>query len=149
MQVDESLLSSAEAIPLLVADVYQLAGAFRRIGGRIASPLGQNQARWQLLSAASGEPRTVPQIARRLGYARQSVQRTADQLVREQLARYAANPDHKTSPFLVLTEDGVATLKLITRAARKWHLKLARELQPEELATAVKVLRKLCAAACN
>jgi DNA-binding MarR family transcriptional regulator len=136
----------SDSIPLLVADIFHLAGAFRSVGEQIASTLGQTQARWQVLSAASADPRTVAQIARRLGFARQSVQRTADQLVRNRLARYSPNPDHKNSPLLELTEEGLAVLKQITRQARKLHLTLARQLDSRELSITLKVLRQLCAA---
>ena len=133
-------------IPLLVADVFQLAGAFRKLGSRLASRVGQTQARWQVLSVLSGGPHTVAQIARRLGYARQSVQRTADQLVKARLARYEANPDHKTSPLVEITEQGASTLARITREAEKWHVQLASELKPSEVAGALRTVRQLCSA---
>jgi len=138
--------ATVDIIPLVVADVFHLAGAFRRLGDRIAETAGQTQARWQLLSAASAGPRTVAQLARRLGYARQSVQRTADQLVEDGLGRYSHNPDHKASPLLELTGEGVATLARITKAARKWHTALAGEVHLEELAMALGVVRQLCEA---
>jgi DNA-binding MarR family transcriptional regulator len=139
-------LAATVVIPLFVADVFHLAGAFRRLGDRIAETAGQSQAHWQLLSAASVGPRTVAQLARRLGYARQSVQRTADQLAADGLARYSHNPDHKASPFLELTGEGIGTLARITKAARKWHLALAGEVNAEELAVALRVVRQLCKA---
>lgn len=138
--------SPAALIPLLVADVFHLAGAFRKLGSHIASRVGQTQARWQVLSVLSGGPHTVAQIARRLGYARQSVQRTADQLVKARLARYEANPDHKTSPLVEITEQGASTLARITREAEKWHVQLASELKPSEVAGALRTVRQLCSA---
>ena len=136
--------SPAALIPLLVADVFHLAGAFRKLGGRIASRVGQTQARWQVLSVLSGGQQTVAQMARRLGYARQSVQRTADQLVKARLARYEANPDHKTSPLVEITEQGTSTLTRITREAEKWHIQLTSELKPSELARTLRAVRQLC-----
>jgi DNA-binding MarR family transcriptional regulator len=135
---------ATEIIPLFVADVFHLAGGFRRLGDRIAETAGYTQAQWQLLSAASVGPRTVAQLARRLGYARQSVQRTADQLIADGLACYSHNPDHKASPLLELTDEGVSTLARITKAARKWHLALAGEVNTDELNIAFAVVRKLC-----
>jgi DNA-binding MarR family transcriptional regulator len=140
----QSASAAADIIPLFVADVFHLAGAFRRLGDRIAEITGHTQAQWQLLSAASAGPRTVAQLARRLGYARQSVQRTADQLVGDGLARYSHNPDHKTSPLIELTADGAATLAHITKAARKWHVALAREVDAAELEVALTVVRQVC-----
>src|SRR5579871_6068191 len=93
--------NAAALVPLIIADIYQLAGQLRRNADAITRPIGQSQARWQVLSAASAEPKTVPQIARRLGIARQNVQRIADLLIAEKLAALSPNPDHKTSPHLV------------------------------------------------
>ena len=136
----------AEFIPLFLADVFQLAGDFRQLGNRIASRVGQTQARWQVLSVVSDGTWTVAQIARRLGYARQSVQRTADQLILERLAEYRPNPDHAKSPLVKITNQGVIALARITREADKWHLKLSTGVEGSDLATAARVVRQLCSA---
>ena len=143
---EEAVEDLAPLVPLIVADVYQLAGAFRAVGERIARSAGQTQARWQLLSAASAGIKTVPQIARRLGYARQSVQRTADLLVESGLAEFAANPDHQRSPYLELTTQGRDVLKRLSAAAKKTHAQLAEHSRGADLRTALRVLRELCAA---
>jgi DNA-binding MarR family transcriptional regulator len=135
---------AADLIPLLVADVYHLAGAFRCSGSQIAKKVGQTQARWQLLSVISDGSRTVAQIARRLGLVRQSVQRTANQLVRLRLARYVENPDHKRSPLVQITDQGMRSLALITREAEKAHVKLSADFKRAELVTALRVVRQLC-----
>jgi DNA-binding MarR family transcriptional regulator len=77
------------------------------------------------------------------------VQRTADQLVGDGLARYSLNPDHKASPLVELTEEGVSTLARIAKAARQWHVALAAEVNAEELAMALSVVRQLCKATEN
>ena len=135
----------SDIIPLLVADVYELAAALRERGEEIARTVGRTQGEWQVLSVASDGPKTVPQIARRLGYARQSVQRTADSLVRDGFAEYTENPDHRTSPLLQLTEDGIEALAEITRAASHFHRMLARKLDPKDIYSAARVLRQMCA----
>lgn len=134
---------NADLIPLLVADVYHLAGAFRRSGDRIAKTIGQTQARWQLLSVVSDGARTVAQIARRLGLARQSVQRTADQVVRLRQGCYVENPDHKRSALLQITAEGKKTLALLTRAAEKSQVDLSADFKRAELVTALRVIRQL------
>ena len=121
--------------PLVIADVYELAGRLRRNADRLTAPLGQSQARWQVLSAASGGKHTVPQLARRLGVARQNVQRVADLLVGERLAAFEDNPDHKTSPYLVLTEAGRATLQQLMDNARTYYRELASSLSNDDLAS--------------
>jgi DNA-binding MarR family transcriptional regulator len=125
--------SRPDLIPLIIADLYELAGDFRRNGERIARGVGQTQARWQVLSAASDTAKTVPQIARRLGVSRQNVQRIADLLVHESLARLVANPDHLTSPHLVLSDRGRRTLARLAQAGRSLHEALAIKLKDTDL----------------
>lgn len=137
--------NKAKMMPLFVADVFHLAGEFRLLGESIAGRVGQTQARWQVLSVISDGTWTVAQIARRLGYARQSVQRTSDQLSQQNLAAYRPNPDHAKSPILEITNEGKLALARITREADKWHLKLSAGLEGRDLATAAQVIRHLCA----
>jgi DNA-binding MarR family transcriptional regulator len=122
-----------ELVPRVIADIYELAGRLRRNAEALAQPLGQSQARWQVLSAASADRVTVPQLARRLGVARQNVQRVADILVADGQAVFEPNPDHKTSPHLLLTGAGRATLRQLTRNARAYYRELARSLSDSEL----------------
>jgi DNA-binding MarR family transcriptional regulator len=136
----------AALIPLIVADVFELAGRFRADGEEIARTVGQTQARWQVMSAASAEPRTVPQIARRLGVTRQNVQRIADLLVAEGSARFAANPDHRGSPYLLLEKSGQAALVELTRTAHSRHARLARALARTDIVSIHRNLRRLIAA---
>ncbi len=64
----------------LVIRVFQLNGRLGAAGDALAKPAGQTTARWQVLAAIEDTPRTVADIARALGLARQSVQRVADLL---------------------------------------------------------------------
>lgn len=139
--------NSAESlIPLIVADIFELAGTFRRQGEVLADAIGQSQARWQVLSAASAEPKTVPQIARRLGLSRQAVQRLANLLARDGLATFEPNPDHQGSPHVVLTERGRADLTRLTASAKDYHSAVAAPLDPGELEAVHAGLRRLIAA---
>lgn len=130
-------------LPLIVADIFELAGRFRDDGEAISNTVGQTQARWQVMSAASADPHTVPQIARRLGVSRQNVQRIADLLVTDGSAIFQSNPDHKSSPYLVLTRRGQAALADITRAAAASHARIARRLGGTDLAPLHRSLRRL------
>lgn len=130
-------------LPLIIADVYELAGRFRERDETIARKVGQTQARWQVMSVASGHPRTVAQIARRLGVSRQNVQRIADALAEEGWASFEPNPDHSGSPFLVLNRRGRTSLSEITSAAERYHAVLAAEFAPSELKTIYRGLTRL------
>jgi DNA-binding MarR family transcriptional regulator len=133
----------ASLVPLIVADVYELAGRLRQRGEAIARSVGQTQARWQVMSVASGGSHSVPQIARRLGVSRQNVQRIADALVGEHWARFERNPDHAGSPLFVLDARGAAALAAITRAAQAYHREIAAQFTPAQLAAFHRGLRRL------
>jgi DNA-binding MarR family transcriptional regulator len=137
-----------ESYRLLIADVYELAGASRRTSDDLARASGQTAARWHVLSVLSDGPRTVPSTARRLGLTAQSVQRVVDDLVRGGQLVPQANPDHARSPLFVLTEAGRATVsELFARsdAVRGEMLKRAG-LTQRQLDDARAVIRALLAA---
>ena len=130
-------------VPLIVADIFELAGRFRETGETIANTVGQTQARWQVMSAASADALTVPQIARRLGVSRQNVQRIADLLVAENWASFEANPDHRGSPYLILNPRGRDALAKITKAAASSHAAIARKLAGTDIGALHRGLRRL------
>jgi len=106
----------------LYSELFEAAGAARRFGEGLAARQGQTQARWQAMWIIDLEDRlTVPQIARRLGVARQSVQRVVDELAEEGLVAATLNPDHKTSPLFQLTDQGRTVLEAINRDADGAH----------------------------
>ena len=109
----------------LVADIFEVAGALRRDGEAIAKLAGQTQARWQVMWIAATGRLSVAMIARRLGLARQSVQRVADAIVADGHATYEPNPDHQRSPLLILTSGGQAVLDTINDRSRQRNLQNA------------------------
>ena len=115
----------------LVAEVFELAAALRRDGEATAKLAGQTQARWQVMWIAATGRLSVPMIARRLGLARQSVQRVADEIVAEGHATFEPNPDHQRSPLLILTSNGQAVLDTINKQGRQRNLHTANILGDE------------------
>lgn len=107
------------ALESFIADVVELAGLFRRVADEIAQREGQTQTRWYALSVFSDAPLTVSQAARRLGTTRQALQRTANALIARKLAVAEPNPDHRASPYIVLTPKGRKTLARISEAATR------------------------------
>jgi DNA-binding MarR family transcriptional regulator len=70
-------------------------------------------ARWHVMSVLADQSLTVASIARRLGLARQSVQRVADDLVADGMVERLDNPDHQRSQLHALTASGRDTLQQI------------------------------------
>ena len=132
-----------EVFPLLVADVFELAGALRRAGDRLAGEAGQTQARWQLLSVLSDGEWTVPRVADRLGLSRQAVQRVADDLVAEGLVRYDDNPSHRRSRLVSITPAGRTSLAAIDRRAEDWHRSTVGDLDVAAVERTHRVLREV------
>jgi DNA-binding MarR family transcriptional regulator len=132
-----------DELALLVADVFEAAGLLRRSGEAVASAEGQTQARWQLLSVVSEEALPVARAARRLGITRQGVQRVANDIVREGMAEFRPNPDHRGSPLLALTPLGRRTLEKITARAAEVHRDLTADIPQDDIAAARRLLRRL------
>ncbi|WP_251743668.1 MarR family transcriptional regulator [Frankia sp. AiPs1] len=133
----------ADELALLIADVYETAGALRRWGQRVASAEGRTQAQWQLLGVLSGPPLTVPAAARRLGLSRQAVQRTANELVDDGLAHVIANPDHRTAGLLQLTDHGHDALSRMAARAAEDHRELLVDIPLTDVTHARALLREL------
>ncbi|MFC7023752.1 MarR family winged helix-turn-helix transcriptional regulator [Promicromonospora thailandica] len=119
-------MSAAEEYRLLIADVYELAGTSRRTSEALAADAGQTVARWHTLSVFSADPMTVADGARRLGLARQSVQRVVRDLLAEGLLTSSPNPDHRTAPLIGTTARGAAVLaELVERSDADRRARLA------------------------
>ncbi len=114
--------------------VFRLNTALLAAGDALVEPVNQTSARWRVLGPISKKPQTVAQIARSIGYARQSVQRVSDILVEEGLARYIDNPGDKRTQLLTLTALGETVLGHIRQRQQVWFIRLLKMLKPEHLA---------------
>ncbi|MGH3586006.1 MAG: MarR family winged helix-turn-helix transcriptional regulator, partial [Pseudonocardia sp.] len=104
------------------------------VGEAVAAPAGQSRARSACLQQIAGEPRTVADIAERLGLARQGVQRVADLLVSDGLATYTDNPRHRRAKLLAPTAAGERALAAMDAAHRGWVAATAPDLASLRLA---------------
>jgi DNA-binding MarR family transcriptional regulator len=129
----------------VVLRTFRANGLFLAAGDRLAADEGLTSARWQVLGAVAleGRPLTVPQIARRMGLARQSVQASVNRLIADGLVEAATNPDHRRSPLIELTELGSRSYAALQQRQVGWVNELAAGLSASELATAACVLEKL------
>ena len=113
----------------------------------VAGAHGQTHARWQVLAALQGQRElTVPQVARRLGLTRQSVQRVIDQLFAEGHVTWSRNPDHKTSPLLRLSDSGQDLARLLEDSAQGATRELLRHIEASELTQLTRLLDRLAQA---
>jgi DNA-binding MarR family transcriptional regulator len=134
---------SGDAFSQLVVQIFQLNGMLTGAGDELARPAGLTTARWRVLAAIEDEPKTVAGIARGWGLARQSVQRVADSLVDEGLARFVDNPDHQRAKLLSVSPRGKAALRRVQNAQRSWANEMGERLGGNSLRSAREVLTRL------
>lgn len=135
--------SPGEAWTDLVLEVFHTNGRLLAAGDRLAAPAGLTSARWQVLGAVEAEPRTVAQIARAMGMARQSVQRTADLLAAEGILAFAPNPNHRRAKLIAPTPRGRAMLDRVNRLQAHWARRVTEGMSAEEIDVATRILATL------
>jgi DNA-binding MarR family transcriptional regulator len=133
---------AGDAFAQFAITVIRLSGLLIAAGDALTSPVGQTSARWLVLATVDEGPRTVAQIARQLGLARQSVQRVADLLADDGLVAYAENPAHRRAKLVKLTPPGKKTLKAIQAAQTIWADNLGAQLGVGSLEEANSVLSR-------
>ena len=92
---------------LLFGNIIRINGAFLEVAEKICSddelitvPI------WRVFAVIRINPMTVSEVAKYLGLKRQSVQATVNQMKKRGLVNFRKNPNHKTSPLVVLTKKG-------------------------------------------
>jgi DNA-binding MarR family transcriptional regulator len=134
---------AARLLTEIVLLTFRLEGGFLAAADRISAPAGLTAARWKVLGAVLYEKRSVAEIGRVMGLARQSVQRLADILVAEGLARYEDNPAHRSAKLLVPTPEGRARIARLSGRQSHWANGVSAGLDASSLAAARNVLKTL------
>ena len=129
----------------LIVTVFRLSGSLLDGGGRLVEDIGLTPAWWQVLGALalSPVPLTVPQIARNMGLARQSVQRIVDLLQTKDFVRLEANPHHRRAKPVALSNEGERIYLEAQQRQIPWSRKLEAGLSQDSIAAAVEVLKFL------
>ncbi len=124
----------------LILETFRLNGSLIAAGDQLVGDLGLTSARWQVLGTLPDGPATVAEIARRMGLARQSVQRIADCLVKDGFLQTEANPAHRRAKLYKLTEHGKTVMDEVTCRQVKWASRIAEDIDPAQLSDAVSVM---------
>ncbi len=134
--------AAGEALTELILEVFRFNGVMLHAGNRITKPHGLTSARWQVMGSLelAGQSLTVAQIARRMGLARQGVQRIANDLAKLGMVTFEDNVDHKRAPLVSITEQGASVLVEIDQVQTKWVNQLAEKLNATKLDDAVSLL---------
>lgn len=138
--------AAGEAFNDVLMLVLRLNGSFTAAGEALARPAGQSLARWVVLDQCRDAPATVSDVGRRLGQARQSVQRIADLLVADGLCAYQDNPHHQRAKLLELTPAGRAALNSIDAAQHNWCDALGDKIGEQALRRTATALQRVAGA---
>ena len=125
------------ALTDLILDLFRLNSRMLVAGDRLVAGLGLTSARWQVLGTIVAAERAQPVawLARDLGAARQNVQRIVNDLVKEGLVAFAANPHHRRAPLVVLTDKGRSTFEAAMGLQAPWVNQLSAGLRAEDIET--------------
>ncbi|AQQ15168.1 MarR family protein [Corynebacterium glaucum] len=132
-----------DALTNLVMPVFELAAALDNAASSITEGSQITPALWQVLGLLIDEPLTVAVIARRLGRARQSVQRLANVAVETGIAEWRENPEHKRSQLLALTSHGYAELASLRPRQHQWANEVAAKLGDQDLLHLSQLVKEL------
>lgn len=131
-----------EALTRLMLETFRFNGTLLAAGNHLTKPFKLTSARWQVMGPIFEfeRPMTVAQIARRMGLARQGVQRIVNDLKNLEMIVFMNNPDHKRAPLISLSEAGRNVIMEINKAQAAWVNNLAKGFSETEIKQALKVL---------
>jgi DNA-binding MarR family transcriptional regulator len=133
------------AVTNLVLDLFRLNNQLLSAGDRLVAPIGLTSARWQILGAivAADYAQPVAWLARKLGAHRQNVQRIINDLAKEGLVEFEANPHHRKAQLVILTKKGKQIMDEAMRLQAPWSNSLADGLTVKDIETAHGVMLAL------
>ncbi len=134
---------AAKIFTELILETFRLNGRLLSAGDRLTRPLGLTSARWQVLGAIESQSLPVAGIARRMGLARQNVQRLADALEKEGIVEYAPNPDHKRAKLVCLTRRGRTAVNKLGRLQQQWANGISSGVNAAGMQAALELMRAL------
>ena len=133
------------ALTDLILDLFRLNSRVATAGDRLVSDLGLTSARWQILGAIveADRPQPVAWLARDLGAYRQNVQRIINELHKEGLVAFEANPHHRRAQLVVLTDKGKRAFDAAMNLQAPWVNNLSDGLSIKDIETVHRVVRAL------
>ncbi|MCF6126193.1 MarR family transcriptional regulator [Mesorhizobium sp. M7A.F.Ca.CA.001.07.2.1] len=142
---DAKRTPAGNALTDLILDLFRLNSRMLTSGDRLVADLGLTSARWQVLGAVvtAERPQPVAWLARDLGASRQNVQRIVNDLHREGLVAFEANPHHQRAQLVVLTDKGRQTFDAAMHLQAPWIENLADGLLVEDINTTHRVMTAL------
>jgi len=133
---------AGDALTDLILDLFRVNSLILTAGDRLVARLGLTSARWQILGAMVAAERAQPVawLARDMGANRQNVQRIINDLHKEGLVAFEANPHHRRAQLVILTDKGKQTFDAAMRLQTPWINSLSEGLSIKDIQTMHRVI---------
>jgi DNA-binding MarR family transcriptional regulator len=135
--------AAGAALTDLILVVFRLNGRLLEAAERMAAAGGLTAARWQVLGGVLDEPRTVAEVARRMGLTRQSVQRLADVLVVEGFAGWEPNPRHRRAKLLRASPRAYDAIRQVATLQHPWSSVVGDDVGETQIRRARRTLERV------
>jgi DNA-binding MarR family transcriptional regulator len=129
-----------------IVTTFRLNRALLDVAEGLAAEGEITAAWWQVIGGILDQPRTVPEIGRRMGMTRQAVQRVADLLVDRGLAEYRPNPNHRRANLLACTDAGYWAIRRIALAQHPWANRVGAEVGADGLRRTLTTMQRILSA---
>lgn len=135
---------AGQAIEDLIVEIVATFFLLRAEGMRIGVVSASGEGYWSVLRLLKiNGVQTVPQIARYRYVPRQSVQKLANEMLKDGVIEFINNPAHKRSKLLRLTPKGEAVFAEMSNRIAQLSETLAEQEDAGQLQNAVNVIRQL------
>ena len=130
------------ALTALIIDLFRFNRRMLTAGDKLVAGLGLTSARWQVLGAIieADRPQPVAWLARDMAAHRQNVQRIINDLHKEGLVAFEANPHHRRGQLVVLTDKGKRAFEAAMTLQAPWVNRLSDGLSAKDIETVHRVV---------
>jgi DNA-binding MarR family transcriptional regulator len=130
------------ALTDLIIDLFRFNRRMLTAGDKLVAGLGLTSARWQVLGAIieADRPQPVAWLARDMAAHRQNVQRIINDLHKEGLVAFEANPHHRRGQLVVLTDKGKRAFEAAMTLQAPWVNRLSDGLSAKDIETVHRVV---------
>ena len=129
----------------LMQECFKLNRNLVAVAKHLTEDLGVTGSQWGVLGALGRDdaPRTIAEAARRMGLARQSVQRVADALVEQGLVEYLPNSADKRTKLAEVTAAGRKLLAELETRQLDWANHTAGDLSQANIEEAMRLVKQI------
>jgi len=127
----------------LINRIPRLFHLLKALGDAMHADIGVTTAMRGVMSSLEAGPRTAPELARERPVSRQYIQTVVNELLAAGLVETQANPSHRRSPLIALTDEGRRRYRLVRDREAAVLARTAPAVSQADLAAAMRILDTL------